>query len=1340
VVKHCAFKSFSAFVIIRNFLSFEIIWLEIIPHQVLKHRNMDCEFIYWLKWAVSYIVIRIYNAFLRKRFDDLDVTALQDPVKLGFLVSNTEKELESPFSDSHLKEAADEITFYGVNSKSECLFVRIARGCNQQADAWVYLRLENGKTYYLMDTKGFQQPLERNCPSFSCGKLQMHYLYPMRRWRIFYNGMLKEISEDDKKIEEIAYVKFVFLWIAASDIYDCSLDTNIHGFVSAMARSDWRKRLVPPIKSLIEALNMYGQCGVISGTVSINEGPDKEIYLFGSRVRNLGKSCRTEGCKFTTVLGSTLLNGLNFQLSRVSMPFVFTDLPSGFVVDPKGHLEPLKEFDISVIPAISEESQSSFKANFKAGEQYELSGDMRKPIVFYSSQGWNGFVELRFIEIEVRNRKGYGLFMSGEMFDMPKRSGDPIYLTACPNVIPLTVQFTDEACQFGEVSGGKGSSLARLTQLSQMNKTFIVPKGIVVTTEAYNQFLTAEILEAVQFLEDVTYGNIRGDRRNECERVKRVIEQTSLPKKICHSIVGEMKDLFGDEVNYRKFAIRSSATGEDTATMSAAGQMDTFLGVQGFEEIFSALKKCWASQFSHIAVEYKRRNGQALNSPMAVVIQDMVACEISGVLFTCDPVTNNPSMITITANYGLGETVVSGSTEPDTYILRKKEDGKLDIENVIVGKKHQKIVMKDSGGTTTEDIDHKSQRESCLKEDDVKRLGKLSLKIEKYFKSSRDIEWSLLNQEIFILQSRPITNAAAVTDYEISHEFDAPLRCENEYYSVASRREVFPGAISPLGQDVYFKRYRCVHMRYSMKKGSSDEPFIGRYYSKSILTFYNHMMMSVVEVMIKFGYDTLRSRGLITSLFGRTLDDPDLLSCAKERDKDRPEPSLIAKLPRKLRHYWDFFTFDFGLEKLKKKLFRHNPEFLNSRNAQETFSGMMKACSDFDDAIEMLVHTTLYTSDWNMIMFGILGKIRRGSNIDVYGTFARLLATSSDVESTNVPQALKELATQIVKDIGKEKFNSMSIEEATVWLQTSTSSSGYKFQQFLERHGHRCLNEWDLHSLTWEMDSKLLVKLLQKTVSATKEESSHKTESLDDIISNLNLQLSFTSKWYFKIVLHYCRRAGRAREDAKSLAIKSYAPWRKGFRRLGKQIVSEGRIPDEELIFFLTFDEINDLLNTRSPSIIARASHRRKLFPTLDAYKFPEIMKGLPRPINVEEESAEAFDFTADLVMKGIPVSVGVTKGYARVAMSLEEASHLKPGEILITYSTDIGWSPYFTVVSGVVTELGGLLSHGAVVSREYGLPCVVGLHGATKRFQTGDYVLLDGKKGILQRLPKPAL
>ncbi|GBM67452.1 Putative phosphoenolpyruvate synthase [Araneus ventricosus] len=360
-----------------------------------------------------------------------------------------------------------------------------------------------------------------------------------------------------------------------------------------------------------------------------------------------------------------------------------------------------------------------------------------------------------------------------------------------------------------------------------------------------------------------------------------------------------------------------------------------------------------------------------------------------------------------------------------------------------------------------------------------------------------------------------------------------------------------------------------------------------------------------------------------------------------------------------------------------------------------------------------------------------------GSDTDVYSDFALLLSSSSNVESADVPQAMQKLATQIVQDIGHEKFQPMSVEEAEEWLTTTTSPSGNKFKQFLERHGYRCIQESDVRSVTWYMNLKPLIKILQNLAGVNKG-TEKKEESIDELFSKLHVNLSSISKLQLRFILPKCRRGVRGRETAKSITMKCFDHWRRCCRRLGKQMVSEGRLSDEDLIFFLTLDEIQDLLNTRSPNIISRAIHRRKVFPTLLKFEFPEITKGLPKPINYEDESADSYQDVADLVMKGTPVSQGVAKGYARVAVKIEDAIHLKPGEILITHSTDIGWSPYFPVVAGVVTEIGGLISHGAVVSREYGLPCVVGLQEATRKFRTGDYVLLDGKKGILQRLPQP--
>ncbi|GFW64646.1 putative phosphoenolpyruvate synthase [Trichonephila clavipes] len=907
--------------------------------------TVPLEFVYWIKWIAVYVTIRLHNAFHKKRFDLYDGNVLGDPVKLGYIVPQLENDLESPFPESHLKESTDEVTFYGVNSKSECLLARISRGCNQMADAWIYLKLSNGKTYTLMETMGFQQSADGKCETFSCGKLQMHYLSPMRRWRILYCGMLKEMAENNKDVEESIFVKFNLIWAASSDVYDCTLDTNPEGFAEVMAKSSWELLAVPPIKKFKDALNFYAQTGVTSGTISVNDGPEHEIYLFGEKIRNLGKSRSIVGCKLNTILGNAHANGFTFHLSTVSAPYAFNNLPFGFVIESDGVMATLKNLDITTKkPCTAEKNENTITANFLAGEHYELKGKVLDTIVLNSSQGWSGRLELSFIEFEVKNQKGYGLILTGNNYEEPKRPSKLLPSIRFPEIVPFTVKFTNDISQLREVSGGKGSSLGKLTQLSKDND-FIVPKGIVVTTAAYNEFLTQNILDAVKYLENVAYGNESGDLKEACNTVSSIVEKTPLPLQIRRSITEDLMSIFRKEA---KFAVRSSATGEDSAAMSAAGQMDTFLGVQGLDKVFLAVTKCWASQFGYIAVEYKRRNGQVLNSPMAVVIQEMVACDVSGVLFTLDPVTSNPSVITITANYGLGETVVSGAVEPDTVVLRRKDNEVLELDSVAVGNKHQKMVMLDSGGTSTVELDENSKTQSCLSKESALRLGELAIKIERYYKCSCDIEWGILDKKIYILQSRPVTTAAATTDYEIKHEFDSPLQCENQYLTVANVGEVMPGAVSTLGLELATKYFNSV-IRRTMTTGMVDNLFANKYFLTGMFSFYNHLMMTAAELIIQNGLDTINSKAFMMSTFGRILDDPELFEYAKTKLKKGFKPTFKMAL----KYYWDLFTFDFGFKNIRNKIYNHPLNFLKQKTAEETFTAILKSCSDFDARLKV---------------------------------------------------------------------------------------------------------------------------------------------------------------------------------------------------------------------------------------------------------------------------------------------------------------------------------------------------------------------------------------------------
>ncbi|XP_022239545.1 uncharacterized protein LOC111085410 [Limulus polyphemus] len=181
-------------------------------------------------------------------------------------------------------------------------------------------------------------------------------------------------------------------------------------------------------------------------------------------------------------------------------------------------------------------------------------------------------------------------------------------------------------------------------------------------------------------------------------------------------------------------------------------------------------------------------------------------------------------------------------------------------------------------------------------------------------------------------------------------------------------------------------------------------------------------------------------------------------------------------------------------------------------------------------------------------------------------------------------------------------------------------------------------------------------------------------------------------------------------------------------------MVKEGRLPDPELLYFFTNEEIRDLLITRSAHLISTAIRRRRIHEKLDVMIFPEIMFGEPKPIS-KEETENAYSCLEEL--RGVTVCQGVVKGVARVARNLKEASSLQQGDILIAYSTDIGWSPHFPLLSGIVTEIGGLISHGAVVAREYGIPSLMSVHGAMTMLKTGDLVILDATRGVLKKIKK---
>lgn len=282
-------------------------------------------------------------------------------------------------------------------------------------------------------------------------------------------------------------------------------------------------------------------------------------------------------------------------------------------------------------------------------------------------------------------------------------------------------------------------------------------------------------------------------------------------------------------------------------------------------------------------------------------------------------------------------------------------------------------------------------------------------------------------------------------------------------------------------------------------------------------------------------------------------------------------------------------------------------------------------------------------------------------------------------------------------------------------------------------HGHRCINEFEVHEQSWNREPSKVIRTLQTIVQTPNWHGSTKVD-VDDInetIAKLQCPVSAFGRQVLKFVLPRARRAVGTRESGKSTALRLLDHLRQGFWLLADLMVEEGRMPDADLLFYFSWPEVGRLLKTRSARLIARAQKRRRLQAKLEKLEFPMLQRGHPVPIPAQEEDCAATTLTA----VGAPVSHGTAKGTARVVKTLESACTIQAGDILVVKTTDVGWSPYFPLISGLVTEMGGIVSHGAVVAREYGIPCVVNVKRATSLFKSGDKVLLNGKTGTCEKL-----
>ena len=847
------------------------------------------------------------------------------------------------------------------------------------------------------------------------------------------------------------------------------------------------------------------------------------------------------------------------------------------------------------------------------------------------------------------------------------------------------------------VVGGKGAQLGELSRIEGIR----VPPGFCITTDAFRRIME----EASSIREQLD----RLSRLNPDEReailalsaeVRRTLEAIAIPDELAAAITSSLARL-GERV---ACAVRSSATAEDLPTASFAGQQDTYLNVVGSAAILRHVSRCWASLFSERAVAYRLRNGfDHRGVYMAVVVQQMVFPEAAGILFTADPVTSSRKVVSVEASFGLGEALVSGRVNADVYKVR---DG--GIVEKTVGIKKLVIHASPAGGTQEETIDPERQEQPALTDAQVVRLAQLGRRIEGHFGLPQDIEWCLVDDSFQIVQSRPIT-----TLFPIPAAGDQ----ENHVYVSVGHAQMMTDAMKPLGLSFWqLTTPRPMYVaggRLFVDVASGLASPASRAGLLEVLGKGDPLVGDALKTILERGdfIPTLRDaspgalpdRGVPASI----ETDSAIVTALIERSE-----ASIAKLKSDIRGKSGCGLLDFILEdiqELRRILFdpQSHQVFMSAMEATWWLNEHMEAWLGEKSAADTLTQSVPHnvTSEMGLALLDVADVIRPHPEVVTY---------LQDVEDDGFLDEMPKLAG------GREA------REAIL--------------AYLDKYGMRCVGEIDITRPRWSERPTTLVPLILGNIKNFETGAGERRfeqglrearEMQRELLARLrNLPNGEQAVDETKRMIDLVRTFIGYREYPKYGMVSRYFVYKRALLEEAERLVQTHVLRETEDIFYLTFQELDDLVRTNHGDD-QLVSQRKDAFGSYQALTPPRV---LTSDGEVIAGAYRRHDVPTGALV-GLPVSAGTVEGRARIILDMAEAD-IEPGDILVTTYTDPSWSPLFVSISGLVTEVGGLMTHGAVVAREYGLPAVVGVEQATRLIPDGQRIRVQGTDGYVELLP----
>ena len=881
----------------------------------------------------------------------------------------------------------------------------------------------------------------------------------------------------------------------------------------------------------------------------------------------------------------------------------------------------------------------------------------------------------------------------------------------------LILPFTQIRAKDLPLVGGKGANLGEMTHAG-----FPIPPGFCLTTAAFQQFIAAcpDADEIYRLLDTAAPGDVATVRR-----VGEQVRQTLLAVPVSPEIETAVKEQWQQLGPNHAYAVRSSATAEDLPDASFAGQQDTYLNVIGAAALFDAIRRCWVSLFTDRAILYRSQNQFSHREvQLSVVVQQMVMSEKSGILFTADPLTGHRHTLTIDASFGLGEALVSGLVSPDSYRVDKRSRAIITRQ---IADKQIAIYPEKAGGTRQKTLNDVQRAQTVLTNAQILALAELGSRIETHYGTPQDIEWAIASDQIYLLQARPITSLYPVDGLQ------SPDGSLHIYFSVGHQQNM-TRAMPPLSLSSF---------SLLMPIGRGSNQFENVY----VHTSGGRLFADLTTL--------LRHRRLRRVAFGAT----------SQFDALGPE-TLQAAMRRPEFQHPHGLHFSFAAIKSIASFFRRTQSvmwrqeltgFIDRTNAlidrflDET-AHKLKGYPAGKEQIQAVldVMPTLFPFFMNWIpefIAGEMGKrliVRLGRKwLEPADLEALTLGLSGNVV-TEMNLAVGDLADAARQSSQLAAWFEQLGDNGRSWLARAAeleNSAPFMaaWEAFIEQYGARGSAEIDIMMPRWYEDP---LPVLQVVAGALRQEAgSHRVQHQKLLQARKTatarlLAAAGHGLWgglrrrLCQRLIHVISEVGGIREHHKFVAVRFLRVVKEILQQNATALVANDKLAQPDDIWFLTWEELLGIWEENGGRITAVIPQRRA--------NLIQYQKLTPPLVITSDGEMPVVQYHVDDAppgaLLGNPVSPGVVEGIARVVHD-PQTETLNPGEILVAPFTDPGWTPLFINAAGLIMEVGGSLTHGSVVAREYGIPAVVGVREATKTLQTGQRLRVDGNRGVIEIL-----